>query len=242
MESRDTSIGGAPGGFPITSWSLVAGIKSTDPAARAKALESLGRRYWKPVYCYIVAKWSRNREDSKDMAQAFFVSLLERETLQRYESSRGKFRTYLKIILKGFSANYSDAEKALKRGGGAKIGSLDVVGSVLEDRRGTDPDRQFDLDWKAGIVESALERVRIWGRTEGRQIRLDVFEQYDLVDAQARPTYTELAKRLAIKESDVRNYLFEVRERLYQEVRSELRETVSNAEELEEEFTELFGR
>ena len=56
-----------------------------------------------------------------------------------------------------------------------------------------------------------------------------------------KPTYAALAEKLGLKETIVRNYLFEVRERLRGEIRAELAQTVSSAEQLEEEWGELFG-
>ena len=56
-----------------------------------------------------------------------------------------------------------------------------------------------------------------------------------------RPTYAQVAQKLGLSESDVRNHLFSVRERIRAEIRAELSETVTDMAQLEEEWKELFG-
>ena len=241
----DTSIGKGGRSFPATSWSIVAGIHDSDTSARGKALDSLCERYWKPVYHYVRRAWSKSSEDAKDLTQAFFLRLMEGDALKRYEPGRGGFRTYLKVLLRGFSADQHDALKALKRGGGVKKLALDhedfPIKEMVADPRGVDPEEAFDREWRREILGRAVDRAREWFSSVGRERQFRAFEEYELGEGAEQPTYAEVAKRLGSSESDVRNHLFSARERMRLEIRAELSQTVGDMDELESEWGALFG-
>jgi RNA polymerase sigma-70 factor (ECF subfamily) len=239
-------LGGEAREFPETRWSLVARMKDSATMTRREALEGLCRRYWKPVYHYARMAWSKSSEDAKDLTQAFFLSLLEGESLKRYEPSRGSFRNYLKVLLRGFSADQHGAAHALKRGGGARTFALDGGSApfkdFLEDAQAMTPDQVFDLAWKKEIVDRALERTRDWFASVHRSHQFRAFEEYERPGAEERATYSQVAAKLGISESDVRNHLFAVRERLRSEIRAELSQTVTDLRQLDEEWNDLFTR
>ncbi len=245
MTGKDTPMGGDNRSFPPTSWSLIVGVQDSSTMSRQQALESLCHRYWKPVYHFVRRAWSKTPEDAKDLTQAFFLRILEGEALRRYKPGRGGFRTYLKVLLRGFSADQHDALQALKRGGGVRRLTLDdgeaPLAEVLPDGRAEDPEKAFDLVWKKEILERAMARARDWFVSSGRERQFQAFEAYELADGESRPTYAEVAARLGMNESDVRNHLFSVRERLRAEIRAELSQTVADTEQLKEEWSALFG-
>ena len=55
------------------------------------------------------------------------------------------------------------------------------------------------------------------------------------------PTYAQVAKEIGRTESDVRNYLFTVKEKLRDEIMAELADTVGDLARLDDEFSSLFG-
>lgn len=236
------SLGGSE--FPVTSWGLILGLQGDRTTERKPALDNLCRRYWKPVFHFVRRAWSKSAEDAGDLTQAFFLWVLEGEALKRFEPDRGGFRTYLKMLLRGFSSNQHQALAALKRGGGQRILSLDEgeeqLKDFLPDARVTTPEQAFDCSWRNEILERTVERTRRWFEDSNRGLQFRVFEEYDLLPAE-KPTYAQLAERLGITESAVRNHLFEVRERLRTEIRAELSQTVADFEQLEEEWGSLFG-
>lgn len=241
----DTSMGGGQAAFPETTWGLVSRLRDSDPASRNAGIEKLCTRYWKPVYQYVRIAWARTNDDAKDLTQAFFVWLFEGEVLAKYAPERGGFRGYLKGLLRNFIADQDKAVRRLKRGGGVKRIPLDddfaSLQDVLADPRAADPEKAFDLAWKKELLDTALTRVRERHAAGDRAIQFRVFEEYDLSASGASPTYAEVAERLGIKESDVRNHLFAVRERLRSEIQAEISETVADLGELQEEWGALFG-
>jgi RNA polymerase sigma-70 factor (ECF subfamily) len=232
----ETSIGG-PAQFPRTSWGLISAIHDPENRDLRPVLEALALRYWKPVYRYVRLQWGRSNEDAKDVTQAFLLWLLQGDALRKYEPGRGGFRKYLKLLLGRFVSHQAEAMQRLKRGGGVRLLPLEAD-ALVADSRTSDPAEAFDQEWLSEVVRAAVERVR--GRFAGpREIQFRAYEEYEL--AAERPTYAEVAARLGVKESDVRNYLFAVREDVRAELRKEIQETTSSEGELEEEWRELFG-
>ncbi len=242
MEFDDTSIGGRDSTFPVTTWSLISKIHQPLNQNRV-AFEKLCLRYWKPVYRFIRLSWAKTNEDTKDLTQAFFLWLFEGEALTKYSPERGSFRRYLRILLGGFLGHEHEALQRLKRGGGKKILPLDDPNLVLQDQipdGTTDPQKIFDRTWTAEVVRLALGRVRERLLSRGREVLYRAYEEYELASSGLRPTYAEVAEKIGVKESDVRNYLFEVREMIRAEIRAELTDTVTDEATLREEWNELF--
>jgi DNA-directed RNA polymerase specialized sigma24 family protein len=158
----DPTAGGRPN-FLITQWGLLTAASTEGgPEARA-ALEELYRLYCYPVYAFIRRR-GHSRQDAQDLTQDFFVHLLEKGTLGRADSKRGRFRSFLLGALDHFLAHVAERARAGKRGGGCQWVSLDD--DAAEERyqlaapEGMTAEKLFEARWAAAIVESAFERVR----------------------------------------------------------------------------------
>lgn len=232
MSGNDTSLGGAAGVFPETLGDFVSRLRNPDAEVRKAGHEELCRRYWKPAYFYLRKAWKRSNEDAKDLTQAFLVWLLEEDALKGYDPAKAGFRTFLKSLLKHFIQDEQRAAQRLKRGGGVRMVEID---GELPDPEGKSPEEAFDAAWRESFLRRAIDRVR--ARYQGeRSSWFRMFEEVDLGLVSPRPTYRELAERLRIKETDVHNHLFAVREEVRSEIRAELAGVTSGSAELEEEW------
>jgi RNA polymerase sigma factor (sigma-70 family) len=229
--------------FPSTSWSLVSGLRNAAPEVRMKALEGLCARYWTPVLHYVRRAWNKNHEDAKDLTQGFFLELVDGETLRKYAPERAGFRTYLKMLLSRYSADQNDLRVALKRGGGRRIVPLDAGDAPLRlaDPQAESPEKAFDRDWVASVLKGAMERTRRHFIETRREIQFQAFEEYEVNPSSDNPTYAQVAGKIGRSESDVRNYLFTVKEKLREEIRAEIADTVGDLSQMEDEFKALFG-
>ncbi len=72
--------------FPPTRRSVVEAVRSSDAGERERALEAFCAAYWKPVYKYIRLRWNRPADEAQDLTQGFFVGLLERGLLERFDA------------------------------------------------------------------------------------------------------------------------------------------------------------
>src|SRR5437763_159541 len=99
--------------FPMTSWSMVIAAGQNDAARSRAALSQLCGLYWYPLYAYI-RRQGPNQEQARDLTQAFFTLVLEKNYIQDARRERGKFRSFLLTCLKHFLANERDRNVALK--------------------------------------------------------------------------------------------------------------------------------
>jgi RNA polymerase sigma-70 factor (ECF subfamily) len=246
MRNRDTSLGGAGVNFAETVWGMVERARAATPEARQAGLEELARAYWKPVYHYLRVAWAKSNEDAKDLAQAFFLWLTDRNALERYAPERGSFRTFLKALLRHFVQHHDEALDRLKRGGGRVLVALDTgeasLGSVLPDPKAQSPDEAFEREWKNALMAAAVERVRRRLSSGGAGVKFRVFEAYYLdVAPEERPTYAAVAGRLGVKEGEIKHYLCDVREEVRNEIREQLAQTLSKPEDFQEEWNAFFS-
>ncbi|HVR87783.1 MAG TPA: hypothetical protein VMU54_25915 [Planctomycetota bacterium] len=246
MMNQDTSIGGERKGFPDTTRKFIAKVQNTSASERRAGFEALSVRYWKPIYYHVRIGWAKSNEDAKDLTQGFLVWLMEGEALRRFSSARASFRTYLKSLLKHFVQHVDRWAGRQKRGGDVRIlplsDEVEFQGSPPAAPPGTDKaDRAFGREWVAEILARAVGQVRERYLMDPHLIRFRVFEEYDLGPPDKRPTYAELAARHGLKESDVRNYLFLVREEVRQAARSEMASLSEDPGDLEWEENAFFG-
>jgi RNA polymerase sigma-70 factor (ECF subfamily) len=238
VQDPHTQTGGPQGEFPRTTAGFEAQLGNPATVAQEAAIATLAQRYWKPVYCWLRAAFAKQSEDAKDLTQAFFAWLLERDLLTKYEPARSSFRTYLKGVLRNFAGNEHQTAHRLKRGGTARVLPIDVAALDAVDP-GTDPDRAFDRLWMNDVVDRAVARVRERFAAAGRPEAFRAFEAHDLTPDGNAPTYAEVAERLGVKESDVRNWLFEVREQIRLAARADLGESSGDADAFREEWDEF---
>jgi DNA-directed RNA polymerase specialized sigma24 family protein len=113
--------------FPPTRLSIVTRVRTGDEETRRVAHAALIDAYWKPIYKYLRLKWQLTPDQAADATQEFFLSVLEKDLIARYDASRARFRTYLRLCLDGFAANQLKANRRLKRGGHVSIVPLDFT-------------------------------------------------------------------------------------------------------------------
>ncbi len=198
----DTQLGGSSARFPTTHPSLLEQSRN-GPEALGQILE----RYWKPVYKYIRMRWGHGNEEAKDLTQGFFTVLLERDLIEKFDSNRASFRTYLRTCIDGFVKNQRESVARIKRGGGVPIQSLDFEGVENEiAATSLSPEEYFERECQRENFTAAVEALKQKCGQSGKSVHWQIFQAYDLADG-ARPAYEELAHRHGIPVTTVTNYL-----------------------------------
>lgn len=243
----ETTLGGGHEAFPDTVWSSLLGREGPATPERVAAMEDLARAYWRPVYKFIRTAGGASIEDAKDLTQEFFSYLLEGSVLAKYEPAKGRFRTFLKGVLRNFlSVERRDASR-LKRGGGRAFVPLDIAAletpQFLAERDRLSPEEAFDRQWASEILSESLAELRRQFTAEKREIHLRAYEAYhEIGGAEGRPTYAALARELGLTEQQVKDHLAVARERLEKIVRERLARRVASPGEVGAEFNDLlFG-
>lgn len=233
--------------FPPTRISVVERTRSADAETRRLAYAAIIEAYWKPVYKYLRLKWHLDAEAAADVTQEFFTNTLEKDVLGRFDPSRARFRTYLRLCVDGFAANVRKAEGRLKRGGGLMSVPLDFASAEGEIVRHelavpADVDDLFYQEWVRALFQRAVRDLRAWAQDAGQAQMFAVFERYDLAASEDdRPTYAEIARVLNLTPATVTNHLAAMRRRFRRVVLERLRELTASDEEFEVEAKKLLG-
>jgi DNA-directed RNA polymerase specialized sigma24 family protein len=246
MKAGDyTHIGEGGGRFPTTRWTLLTEIQRGNDTRSRRLIAQLVRDYWRPVYCYLRRKGYGN-EDAKDLTQEFFQEVvLGRSLLQRANSSRGRFRTFLLTSLDRYLANVHRRRVARKRIppdkliplGDADIGELPQVASDLT------CEESFDYAWISGLLDRMLAEVQAECCHRGMKTHWNLFRdrvlQPILKDTQP-PPLTQLCARYGIDQATkASNMIFAVKKRFRVALQRQVRQSVTDDTEMSEELTEL---
>jgi RNA polymerase sigma factor (sigma-70 family) len=236
--------------FPPTRFSVIDAARSTDEAERVRAMDTLCAAYWKPVYKYTRLRWNRAADDAQDLTQGFFVQVIERGLLEKFDPAKSRLRTYLRVCVDRFVMNEDKAAKRLKRGGNTPHVSLDFAGAE-EELGGATMDAAaipspesleefFEKEWIRGLFELAVEDLRKHCEASERERTFRLFEEYDLAGDETI-SYDKLAAEYGIDISDVTNALSWARREFRRGALDRLREICGSDEEFQREARAVFG-
>jgi RNA polymerase sigma factor (sigma-70 family) len=242
-----------PGGdrFPATRRSIIEAVGSIDTGERERGLEALCAAYWRPIYKYIRLRWNRPMEEAQDLTQGFFVEVLERELLEKFEPRKARLRTYLRVCVDSFVSNEDKAGRRQKRGGSVSHVALDFTaaeeelgGTVIDPAAIPSPESLeefFEKEWLRSLFSLAVEELRQFcvGRERERKFRL--FEAYDL-EGNETISYEQLSKEYSISVTDVTNALSWARREFRRIALERLRELCGSEEEFQREARVAFGK
>jgi RNA polymerase sigma factor (sigma-70 family) len=248
MSEEDFSFGADR--FPPTRRSVIEAARSIDAEEREQALEALCAAYWKPVYKYVRWRWKRPADAAQDLTQGFFAELLERELLEKFDASKSRLRTYLRVCVDSFVINEDKAGRRQKRGGSIPHVALDFAAAEEElGATAIDPakvaspeslEEFFEKEWVRSLFALAVEDLRKLCELRERARTFRLFEAYDLGDDE-KLSYEELSKDYGISVSDVTNALAWARREFRKIALDRLRELCGSEEEFHREARAAFG-
>lgn len=228
--------------FVTTHWSVVLKAGRNDTTRARDALASLCQTYWYPLYVF-VRRRGYSPPDAQDLTQAFFLGLLEQQSLAHADPRRGRFRSFLLGAMNYFLADEWKKARAQKRGGGRKILSLDLAVAEqrfdLEPADNATPDKAFDRRWATILLDVVLGRLENEYRREDKVELFDAIKQTLTGTRESQP-YAALAVRLDMNEGAVRVAVHRLRQRYRELLQAEIASTVGSPEEVKEEMRHLF--
>ena len=221
-----------------TQWSQVLAARDGSDTEARRALGSLCRTYWQPLYAYIRHQGSEPDEAS-DLTQAFFVELLETDFFKDVDPSKGRFRSFLLASLRHFLSHERDRARALKRGGGSQTLSIDVEsGESSYASRPVEemsPADVFERRWAMTVLDRALDRLRLAAKASGDETQVEQLEQY-LTSAEPQAPYRKAAEALGMSEGAVATAVHRLRKRYGQCLRAEIAELVLDPSDVDDEL------
>jgi RNA polymerase sigma factor (sigma-70 family) len=228
--------------FETTRWSLVLTAGGNTSTESRAALATLCEIYWYPLYAYL-RRCGYAEEEAQDLTQAFFARLLEKHSIQSARQERGRFRSFLLAAMKHFLLNEAQHRRALKRGGGQTLQSLDAEtaeGKYLRQLADTrTPEAIFDRTWACALLDRVLARLRREWADAGKHHEFDRLTPRLTGDSR-QTGYRDLGCELGLSEGAVKVAVHRLRRRYQQLLREEVAETVVAPDAIDEEIRYLF--
>lgn len=239
---------GPSSSFHTTRWTQVVAAHGKTPEAK-QALRELCETYYGPVELF-VRRYRGGADDARDLTHDFFAKLLEGDSLDNVDRTRGRFRSYLLGAVKHFLSDQQDRDQALKRGGGQTTQSLDqplreddsgnVESLAIADPRALPPDAFFDRQWALAVVEQAIVTLRAEAESAGELKRFEILQRW-LVTPSSHDTAIEAARSLNLSEGTFKVAVHRLRKRFRQVVVDRIATTVEDPVEVQDELSYLIN-
>jgi RNA polymerase sigma factor (sigma-70 family) len=230
--------------FQTTHWTMVlrAGETQSDSSAQ-KALSNFCEAYWPPLYAFVRHRGHASPE-AQDLVQGFFAHVLEQNTLSRADREKGKLRTFLLGSFQNFLFNEYDKARALKRGGGHQILSIDELlpeaeASMMQTMHLSDS-AAYDLVWASNIVKRAWQHLESAFEAEGKSEWLEILRPFVAGGGKMPLNQEEASKKLGVPIATLRTWLSRLRQRYREALRSEVAGTVSDPADIDQELHYLY--
>ena len=231
-----------------THWSMVGdfALQQIAPERAELALARLCRDYWPPLYRFVRQR-GYSRADAQDLTQGFFAYLLEKHAFARPDRSKGRFRTFLLVLLKRYLGATRAHECRQKRGGAKEMVFLDsdrleALDGGAEDALATQPpldeERLFEWNWAAALVSRAMEALTSEYSGSQRTRVLAELRPF-LTGGVGLPTQEAAAAHLGVSVETLRSHLFRLRARYRELLRAEVRRTVPRERDVDDELRYL---
>ncbi len=226
----------------MTQWTAVVAAGSKPSAESAAALEQLCAVYWYPLYAF-VRRSGYAPADAEDLTQEFFARLLEHNWIAAADPAKGRFRSFLLMVMKRFMAKEWEKARCLKRGGQVRFVAPPL--ETAEGRYRQEPadtrtaEQVFERHWALALLAEVLKGLRQEYAAEGKAGLFAALEPCLIGKDEAQP-YADLAAQLRMSEGAVKMAACRLRERYRECLKEEIGHTVASRDEVEEELRHLF--
>ncbi len=229
-----------PAAFATTRWSIVvsAGHQSSPDAERA--LETLCRTYWYPLYAFARRRGS-SPDDAADATQEFFSRLLEKEYLVSADPEKGRFRSFLLTMFKRFLLKQHERDQAQKRGG--RTLKLSIDARVGEERYRFEPSDEwtpealFERRWAVTLLQQVVDNLQREYAGKGKAELFDLCKPY--LTGENGPPQSEIARQLEMNDTALRVAIHRLRERYRELLRQEVAQTIAETDDVDDELRRL---
>jgi RNA polymerase sigma factor (sigma-70 family) len=228
--------------FKVTRWTTVLQAGQIESPDSHHALARLCEDYRPPLLIF-ARNWLRSPEDAEDLTQSFLCHFVARNLPGSAGRDRGRFRTFLLACFKNFLRD------ELRRKRRAKVIPTELLAPIAtedDEAGGVDPavapamDRQLDALWAESIRMRVVRQLEQSYQERGKA---QLFAELRCLLEGQKPalSYAQLAAMLNISEPLINVEVMRLRERFRKAFRAEIRQTVTNEGELDEEFRYLLS-
>jgi DNA-directed RNA polymerase specialized sigma24 family protein len=228
--------------FPSTVWIRIEQAKDPAQPRSHEALTELCEAYWHPVYAFIRRK-GNDPDRAADLTQGFFTLVLETRALATVSPEKGRFRSFLMAACSHYLSNQRAYNRALKRGGGRSLLSIDHL--KAEDRLSREPfhemtpERIFLRQWAWTLLDRTTARLHSEADAKGKAQLFNKIRPI-LLGREKGPTYAEISSALGLSEAVIKVTVHRYRNRYRELLRDEISRTVDDPAEIDQEISTLF--
>jgi len=225
--------------FPPTHWSRILQAGACVAQGDSPELEEFCRAYWPPLYAFL-RRQGHSPHDAEDLVQGFLARLLARDDLAEVGAEKGRFRTFLLTSLRNFTIKQALRDKALKRGAGQVIISINAEeGERLcgPDLACRSPEAAFDRSFAQAVLSRAFAELREEHRARGKEELFAMLAPF--LDGAEPEGYKVAAAKLGMAAGTVAVTVHRLRGRLRELLRAEVRQLCTSAAEEEQELKHL---
>ncbi|MBA3961162.1 MAG: sigma-70 family RNA polymerase sigma factor [Chthoniobacterales bacterium] len=231
--------------FASTRWSVVrlAGNDAVSSARALDALSELCQIYWRPLYLFL-RREGMGTEEAQDMTQGFFAEMIHDRSYSRADPEKGRFRNFLLGALKHFLADARDFDRALKRGGGQMRVFFDENALAETEAQMATAEKWsattfYEREWAGALLRQTLERLAQECTDSGKSTFFEEIRPYLGVAGEEAIPYGEISQRLRRGAGTLRSDVARLRTRYRAILREEVRDTVTDASEVDDELRYL---
>ena len=212
--------------------------KEGETDASSKALEELALANWKPVYSYLRGK-GHTHEEAQDKTQGFFAHLLNRDFLSKIQPEGGRFRNFLLVFLRHHLSDQRNLAVNVKRRAEIELQpwhELEVIDGSGFSHQAASPEEAFDHSWAEALVAQAMKVLQ-----QRWEKRASLFAElrFTIEGPGNVAKYADIASRCGMTEGAVSKAAHDLRRQFAEQIRKEVRETVAEDEDVEEELRYL---
>jgi RNA polymerase sigma-70 factor (ECF subfamily) len=228
--------------FVTTHWSVVQTAARSDTTRAQAALEHLCRIYWYPIY-YFVRRRGHPIQDAEDLTQEFFTRLLKKHWLADADQARGRFRSFMMLMLKRFLAVEWRRAHAQKHAG--NLHPLPLPLDTAETRYSREPadnhspEQAFERQWALSLLDTVLRDLGAEYEQDGKGRLFEALKP-SLTGSRETQPYAALASALEMSEGAVRVAVHRLRERYRERLKAEVADTVASPADVDDELRHLF--
>ena len=230
--------------FNPTRWSLVASVRSGVAERVAAAMETLCAAYWYPLYAY-ARRSGQDPEAARDLTQAFFARVIEKEFFAQADPARGRLRTFLLTAMQRFLHDDWRKQQRVKRGSGVATLSIDEAQAEgLYAREPADtltPEAIYHRRWALTLLERTMTRLREDYAEQGKAELFAALKPWLTFEGDELSA-AETGAQIGLDAGAVRIAVFRLRrryrERLLEEVAASM--DAGSEAEVDEEIAALF--
>jgi len=221
--------------MPSTMWTVIHDAQNK----KTQVAETIILKYRPPVLAFVRQQGFKDA-DAEDIVQEVFLTLVKDDILLKADKEKGRFRSLILSLARHTISNRLRHSNRQKRGGGQKHVRIDAapdesaVLPVEDFLANREEDSSFDMLWVQNLVQVGMTRLE----EECEKKKTPYFKAIQLYSSKGL-SYEDIAIELNASRTDVKNYIYQGRDKLKKHLLQEVETYSSTKEEYEEEVRYL---